>query len=132
MPVQYCDSHKLAVSRGLPACRHYSARSLRSALRTTRPKSVFRKNAKSRATMQETSTQTVQQATSKTLLCTSVTASTFEQALNEIQQISEAGADLVELRLDMLTDFIVEEHLQQMLNTTETPKLVTMRPIWEG
>ncbi len=46
--------------------------------------------------------------------------------------IAEAGADLIELRLDLLTDFDVEEHLERMLKTTDTPKLVTMRPTWEG
>ena len=82
--------------------------------------------------MQETSAPTNQQTSGKTLLCTSVTASTFEQALDEIRQISQAGADLIELRLDMLTDFNAEKHLQQMLKETDTPKLVTMRPKWEG
>ncbi|KAL0035402.1 hypothetical protein WJX77_005085 [Trebouxia sp. C0004] len=82
--------------------------------------------------MQETSAPTVQRTSGRTLLCTSVTASTFEQALDEIRQISEAGADMIELRLDMLTDFDAEKHLQQMLNETDTPKLVTMRPTWEG
>lgn len=84
------------------------------------------------ATMQNAAVQTTQQAHAKTLLCTSVTASTFEQALVEIRQIAEAGADLIELRLDMLTDFAVEEHLQQLLATTDVPKVVTMRPVWEG
>lgn len=84
------------------------------------------------ATMQNAAVQTTQQAHANTLLCTSVTASTFEQAVMEIQQIAEAGADLIELRLDMLTDFAVEEHLQQLLATTNVPKVVTMRPVWEG
>lgn len=85
-----------------------------------------------RATMQEAAVQTVQQANAKTLLCTSVTANTFSQAISEIQQIAEEGADLIELRLDMLTDFNVEQHLQQLLATTNVPKVVTMRPVWEG
>lgn len=85
-----------------------------------------------RATMQDAAVQTIQQANAKTLLCTSVTASTFDQAVTEIQQIAEAGADLIELRLDMLTDFVVEQHLQQLLATTNVPKVVTMRPAWEG
>lgn len=85
-----------------------------------------------RATMQDAAVQTIQQANAKTLLCTSVTASTFDQAITEIQQIAEAGADLIELRLDMLTDFVVEQHLQQLLATTNVPKVVTMRPVWEG
>ena len=85
-----------------------------------------------RATMQDAAVQTIQQANAKTLLCTSVTARTFDQAITEIQQIAEAGADLIELRLDMLTDFVVEQHLQQLLATTNVPKVVTMRPVWEG
>ena len=91
-----------------------------------------RRNTAAQAVMQETTARTVDQVNTKTLLCTSVTANTFTQALDEIQQISNAGADLIELRLDMLTDFNVEEHLQQLLSTTNTPKLVTMRPTWEG
>lgn len=100
---------------------------------TVRPSVLrARDTAIAHATMQETSAPTVQQPTRRTLLCTSVTASTFEQALDEIRQISQAGADLIELRLDMLTDFNAEKHLQQMLKETDTPKLVTMRPKWEG
>ena len=85
-----------------------------------------------RVTTQEAPAETLPQAHAETLLCTSVTASTFEQAVAEIQQIAEAGADLIELRLDMLTDFQVEQHLQQLLQTTDIPKVVTMRPVWEG
>ena len=84
--------------------------------------------------MQETVAEPQQKTKtkSKTLLCTSVTASSFAQAIEEIREVSAAGADLIELRLDMLTDFDVEQHLQQLLNTTDTPKLVTMRPVQEG
>lgn len=92
------------------------------------------RKTKMQATVQETvaKPQPQQQATRKTLLCTSVTASSFEQALAEMHEISDAGADLIELRLDMLKDFQVEKHLQRLLSTTQTPKLVTMRPVWEG
>lgn len=85
-----------------------------------------------RATLQEAAVQTVQQANAKTLLCTSVTAGSFAEAITEIEQIAEEGADLIELRLDMLTDFSVERHLQQLLATSNVPKIVTMRPVWEG
>lgn len=91
-----------------------------------------RRNTAAPAVMQQTAAPTVDQVITKTLLCTSVTAKTFDQALDEIHQISNAGADLIELRLDMLADFNVEQHLQQLLSTTNTPKLVTMRPVWEG
>ena len=72
------------------------------------------------------------QATSKTMLCTSVTAKTFAEAVKEINSIAEAGADIIELRLDMLSDFDVEQHLEKLLGTTHVPKIVTMRPKWEG
>ena len=93
---------------------------------------IDRRSLVLRATMQDAAVQTIEQANAKTLLCTSVTASTFEEAITEIKQIAEAGADLIELRLDMLTDFVVEQHLQQLLATTNVPKVVTMRPVWEG
>ena len=82
--------------------------------------------------MQEATAQPLQQGTTKTLLCTSVTASTFDEAIAEIHEIAEAGADIIELRLDTLTDFNVEQHLQQLVRTTEVPKIVTLRPVWEG
>ena len=82
--------------------------------------------------MQEAPAQTAQQADTKTLLCSSVTASTVRQAVAETLQIAEAGADLVELRLDMLTDFDAERHLKPLLETAQIPKIVTMRPTWEG
>ena len=82
--------------------------------------------------MQEATAQLAQQTSAKTLLCTSVTASTFDKAIAEIHEIAEAGADIIELRLDMLTDFNVEQHLQQLLKTTEVPKIATLRPVWEG
>ena len=84
------------------------------------------------ATMQEAPLQTLPSTQTRTMLCTSVTASTFDQAIAEIHQIAEAGADLIELRLDMLKGFDTQKHLKQLINTTDTPKLVTVRPEWEG
>ncbi len=129
---QKAEKHQPAVTRVLLTCQAHRLMSARPQL-TVRPSVLrARDTAIAHATMQETSAPSVQQSSGRTLLCTSVTASTFEQALDEIRQISEAGADLIELRLDMLTDFDAEKHLQQMLNETDTPKLVTMRPTWEG
>ena len=129
---QKADKHQPAVTRVLPTCQARRLMPARPQL-DVRPSVLrARDTTIAHATMQETSAPTVQQTSGRTLLCTSVTASTFEQALDEIRQISEAGAGLIELRLDMLTDFDAEKHLQQMLNQTDTPKLVTMRPTWEG
>ena len=126
------ETHKVAVSRVSPVCqgRNVSVAHRQFCVRPSMSRS--RRNTAAQAVMQQTAAPTVDQVNTKTLLCTSVTANTFDQALDEIHQISNAGADLIELRLDMLTDFKVEEHLQQLLSTTKTPKLVTMRPIWEG
>ena len=126
------ETHKVAVTRVSPVCqgRNVSVTHRKFCVRPSM--SHARRNTAAQAVMQQTAAPTVDQVNTKTLLCTSVTANTFDQALDEIHQISKAGADLIELRLDMLTDFNVEEHLQQLLNTTNTPKLVTMRPVWEG
>lgn len=129
---QKADKHQPAVTRVLPTCQAHRFMLARPHS-TVRPSVLrARDTAIAHATMQEISAPTVQQTSGRTLLCTSVTASTFEQALDEIRQISEAGVDLIELRLDMLTDFDAEKHLQQLLSETDTPKLVTMRPTWEG
>ena len=84
------------------------------------------------AVVQEAVADTQQLSTGRTLLCSSVTASTFQQALQDIQEIADAGADLIELRVDMLTDFNAEAHLKQLLSATQTSKIVTLRPAWEG
>lgn len=75
---------------------------------------------------------TAAETTSRTLLCTSVTGPTVQEALQDMQSIAQAGADIIELRLDMLTDFECEQHLAKLLQTTNVPKIVTMRPVWEG
>ena len=139
---QHCRFHSVHVhaeKRRLPflhivgACKHRNVMTMRPAKANSwacqlRAGRVIRAGA----TMQESPAEVPQQTIRKTLLCSSVTASTFQQALDDIRSISQAGADLIELRLDMLTDFNVEEQLQQMLDTTNTPKIVTMRPTWEG
>ncbi len=68
----------------------------------------------------------------------SVTADTVDGALAEIGEAAHLGADLVELRLDFLTDINLLDPtpmLERMLGACETallPALVTFRPTWEG
>ncbi|EIE21050.1 aldolase [Coccomyxa subellipsoidea C-169] len=68
----------------------------------------------------------------------SVTADTVDGALAEIGEAAHLGADLVELRLDFLTDIDLLDPtpmLERMLGACETallPALVTFRPMWEG
>ncbi|GIL79626.1 hypothetical protein Vretifemale_8933 [Volvox reticuliferus] len=65
-------------------------------------------------------------------ICTSVTATTVETFLAEIQEAAASGVDIIELRLDFLTDFDPEQHLQQILASCPLPYIVTYRPVWEG
>lgn len=126
------EQPRIACVQALPMQNNSSSLNLQRSRAASASTRSNRRGPVLRATMQDEAVQTVQQANAKTLLCTSVTASTFDQAIIEIRQIAEAGADLIELRLDMLNDFNVEQHLQQLLATTNVPKVVTLRPVWEG
>lgn len=112
-----CRAYKPATQKGARVVRHCPSMMAPSRAQTS---------------VQESQAATAPEATNRTLLCTSVTAATVQQALQDIESIAEAGADIIELRLDMLTDFKVEQHLEKLLRTTGVPKLVTMRPVWEG
>lgn len=68
----------------------------------------------------------------KSLICTSVTATTVEAFLAEIQEAAASGVDVIELRLDFLTDFDPEQHLQRIMSSCPLPYIVTYRPTWEG
>lgn len=58
--------------------------------------------------------------------------------LQEIQEAKEAGADVIELRLDYLKDLNAEapeEGLKKLIDTSKAvglPAIVTLRPVWEG
>ena len=68
----------------------------------------------------------------KTLLCTSLTASTVEGMLAEAQEALAAGADLVELRIDYLSSLSPEQDLPRLLHGCPLPAIVTYRPDWEA
>ncbi len=67
-----------------------------------------------------------------TLLCSSLTASTKQGMLDEAREAKNAGADVVELRLDFLQDFDPSRDLEEMIKGFELPCIVTYRPSWEG
>lgn len=67
-----------------------------------------------------------------TLLCSSLTASTKRGMLDEAREAKNAGADVVELRLDFLEDFDPSRDLEEMIEAFELPCIVTYRPSWEG
>ena len=64
-----------------------------------------------------------------TLLCVSIYVSNLAQGKADIARAAEAGADLVELRLDTFTD-----HYQahQLVHESILPVIVTCRASWEG
>ena len=70
------------------------------------------------------------------LICTSVTATTVESMVAEINEAAALRADLVELRLDFLQDFAEPERaLKSLFGACQShglPYIVTYRPNWEG
>lgn len=68
----------------------------------------------------------------KTLICTSITASTVEAFLQEIKEASSTGVDILELRLDFLQDFEPDRDLDKLMGACSLPYIVTYRPKWEG
>lgn len=67
-----------------------------------------------------------------TKLCTSLTAGTVQGMLAEAQEAQQAGADLVELRIDYLEAFSPEADLPVLIKGCGLPVIVTYRPTWEG
>lgn len=67
-------------------------------------------------------------------LCTSVTATTLPDALVEIETAERLGADIVELRMDCITDLEKDPPtiLEAVMKKCKKPFIVTCRPVWEG
>lgn len=65
-------------------------------------------------------------------ICTSVTAATVDAFLAEIQEAASSGVDIIELRLDFITDFNVERDLDRIMKSCPLPYIITYRPVWEG
>ncbi|GJQ09100.1 hypothetical protein GpartN1_g891.t1 [Galdieria partita] len=63
------------------------------------------------------------------LLCVPITAHCVEEAVLEIKEAHRLGADLVELRLDLLQNI---EDWKNLVKQCSFPKIVTCRPQWEG
>lgn len=71
-------------------------------------------------------------ATPTGLLCTSLTAQTIHGQEREMAEAAEAGADLVEIRLDYLAHFNPSTDIAKLLAASPLPVIVTFRPTWEG
>jgi 3-dehydroquinate dehydratase / shikimate dehydrogenase len=67
-----------------------------------------------------------------THLCVSIFVNDANQAKRDIAAAAEAGADMVELRLDLRDDAFTTESVQELVRTCLIPCIVTCRPTWEG
>ncbi|KAK3270331.1 hypothetical protein CYMTET_21267, partial [Cymbomonas tetramitiformis] len=75
---------------------------------------------------------TAEVAAKECSLCTSVIAQSIAGATREIAESVDAGADVIELRLDFLAMFNAERDLPKLLAACPVPAIVTYRPDWEG
>ena len=64
-----------------------------------------------------------------THLCVAIFVESIEQAAKDIAKAAEAGADLVELRIDTFTN---ADEVEILLKKASLPAIVTCRPSWEG
>ena len=64
-----------------------------------------------------------------THLCVAIFVTDLAQAQRDAASAGEAGADMIELRVDRLTD---HEQLRSLLSSIRLPTIVTCRPVWEG
>src|SRR5687768_1091005 len=78
-----------------------------------------------------------------TYLCAAIFVIDPEQAAREMAVAAEAGADMIELRIDkfeidenslgdLLQTVVVEQSLQSLIESTKLPCIVTCRASWEG
>src|SRR6266566_8316438 len=68
-----------------------------------------------------------------TRLCVPIFVKTMDQAKRDVALAAEAGADLVELRIDSLANSLKDhEVVQTIIRERMLPLIVTCRPISEG
>jgi len=70
-------------------------------------------------------------AASKTLLAVSIVAETAEEMLRRAEAARRAGADIVELRLDWLSQ-PTPQTVRHLVANRPCPIICTARPVWEG
>ena len=64
-----------------------------------------------------------------TLLCVPIFVDSAQQAQRDIALAAEAGAEIVELRVDQFSDVPAIQHI---LRQSALPAILTCRPTWEG
>eukprot|EP00737_Agarophyton_chilense_P003974 gb/GEZJ01004808.1/.p1 GENE.gb/GEZJ01004808.1/~~gb/GEZJ01004808.1/.p1 ORF type:complete len:563 (+),score=86.45 gb/GEZJ01004808.1/:206-1894(+) len=66
-----------------------------------------------------------------TKICTSLTGATIAEQLKQAREAKQVGADLVEIRIDLL-DESQSHQWERILKETPLPTIVTNRAAWEG
>lgn len=84
------------------------------------------------AQVPEISRSSSKPAVQRCQICTVVTATTVEGAIAEFREAFSTGADIVELRMDFLTDLDPEKDIRRLLTASRLPVIMTCRPDWEG
>src|SRR4051794_5522316 len=64
-----------------------------------------------------------------TRLCVAIFVRTAEQAKRDIVLAGEAGAEMVELRIDTFNELVA---IRELCQGSALPTIVTRRPTWEG
>ena len=64
-----------------------------------------------------------------TRLCAAIFVRDMAQALRDVALAAEAGADMVELRIDEFTE---TGKVRELLSEVKLPTIVTCRASWEG
>ncbi len=67
----------------------------------------------------------------RSLVTTSITGRTVDAFIDEMEEASGTGVDVLELRLDFINDFDTERDLHRIMQASKLPFIVTYRPKWE-
>eukprot|EP00955_Chlamydomonas_euryale_P080770 363471-Chlamydomonas_euryale.AAC.3 len=67
----------------------------------------------------------------RSLMVTSITATTVASFMQEMDQAATTGVDILELRLDFIKDYDTERDLRKIMKHAKLPYIVTYRPTWE-
>ena len=122
-----------SATRPTASAAAYSARQLGRAAR--KRASAAAASAPRRGSMRSVTTSALPQAHfagDACALTTSVIAPTVNEALLEIQEAVDGGADIVELRVDFIDGLDAARDIPRMLEACPAPCIVTYRPTWEG
>ena len=121
-----------SATRPTASAAAYSARQLGRAAR--KRASAAAASAPRRGSMRSVTTSALPQAhfaEDACALTTSVIAP-VDEALLEIQEVVDGGADIVELRVDFIDGLDAARDIPRMLEACPAPCIVTYRPTWEG